>query len=477
LFVEADRDTRIRLAGTVGAAREGTAELQIQDGAIQLSAGRHVISLRGWDGFGKLAALTPQAFAAAGRAADQRLAEARGRAGQEEIQGLQVQTVKLDMAVAVLVVADVTGDATAEWLVGGDKGVAVYKPDGTRLWLFATEEPVQCLDVADLDGDGTPEVAVGGADEHVRVLDANGRERWSFRCKASQGSIDGPPAVDYVNVVDLEGDGKKELVVGANWVHVLDAAGKLKWEKYMAVRRGRISGDFVAGDVADLDGDGTQEVIGLFMTSYPLAIAYDADGNIVMPADGPGGHGGLNIDVPFSVATMDLFGGQTTKQIVSGGTSQIGLYWHDQKNKEQAGGQVGGTFVSMAHWQPDPAQRPTIFGADSMCGVWAIRPEPRRNDRWITANAVWYRSLDEKITRLLATDLDGDGSGEVVAGTKTGSIYVLSAEDGSVRGRAKSERPTAAGGTGVTSLAWDGASQSVLVGRGDGSVLRVQAKP
>lgn len=472
LIVESTRDTWLRLAGRVNAVHEGTKELELQDGTLNLSAGQHVIRLRRWDGFSRLSELATKALAAARRQADERAEEVRQRAGKEEIQGLEVDAVKLDMSVATLIVADVTDDGANEWIIGGDNGVGAYRPDGTRLWLFETEQPVRCLDVADIDGDGKPEVVAGGMDEHVRLLDANGRERWSFRCKPSAGSIDGPPAVDYVKVADLEGDGSKEVVVGANWVHVLDAAGKLKWEKYMAFRRGRITGDFVAGDVADLDRDGKQEVIGLFMTSYPLAIVYDTKGNIVMPADGPGGHGGLNIDVPFAVATMDLFGGGAMKQVICGCTSQIGFYWHDQKNKEQAGGKVGGTFVSMAHWQPDPGKRPIIFGADSMCGIRAIQPDPRRNDRWITAKSVWYRSLDEKITALLAADLDGDGTGELIAGTKMGNVYVLDASDGSVRGFA---RPAGARGRkpGVTSLAPDPGSQCVLVGRRDGAVLRV----
>ena len=424
----------------------------------------------------KLAGLLPKAFVAAATAAEQRLADARQKASEEAVQGLEVSTTKLDMAIAVLKLADLTGDGAAEWIVGGDKGVAAYTPDGGRLWLFETGRPVQCLDVADVDGDGRPEVAVGGADEYVRLLDANGAERWSFACRPSEGSIDGPPAVDYVKVADLDGDGTNEVIAGANWVHVLDASGKLRWEKYMAFRRGRIVGDFVAGDVTDLNGDGTQEVIALFTTSYPVLVAYDADGNIVTPAGDPGSHGGLNTDVPVAVAAMDLFGGQTTKQIVAAGAGRIGLYWHDQQNKEQAGGQVAGTFVSMARWQPDPARPPVIFGADSMRGIRAIAPEPRRADRWIEATSRWYRSLDDKITRLLACDLDGDGSGEVIAGTKPGNVHVLDAGDGSIRGFARSvgaTGPTAA----VTCLAWDDASQSVLVGRQDGSVLRLRAEP
>jgi hypothetical protein len=188
-----------------------------------------------------------------------------------------------------------------------------------------------------------------------------------------------------------------------------------------------------------------------------------------MPADGPGGHGGLNIDVPFAVATTDLFGGGKTRQIVCGCASQMGFNWHDQRNKEQAGGAIKGAFVAMACLKSSPTQPAMIFGADSMCGIVGILPEPKRNDRWINARIVWYRNLGVKVTALLAAQLTGDRSGQVIVGTKKGDVYVLDAKDGSVLGleRLNEDR--------ITTLTLDAASRSLLAGTSEGSLARIQS--
>ena len=351
-----------------------------------------------------------------------------------------------------------------EWIVAGDQGVAAYRQDGKRVWVFETPEPVRSLDVADLNRDGRADIVAGCDDHHLYALDAQGRKKWEFVAKESQGSIDGPARVDYVRIADLEGDGKQEVVVGANWVHVFDSDGKLKWEKYMALRRGRICGDFVCGHVDDLDGDGKQEIVALFMTSYPLLQVFDPNGKKIVPASG-GGHGGLNIDVPVSVATMNLFPGDPVKQIVYCGKSRLGFLWHDHKTREQAGGKVGGSFVAMTHFQPNPAQPPILIGANTICGVVGVKPRPKRNDRWINADQFWYRGLGEKISALLAADVDGDGQGEVYVGTKEGGIQVLSVVTGEPLAFARLSKGR------ITTFTSDPMSKRMLAGTDDGQVV------
>ena len=117
------------------------------------------------------------------------------------------------------------------------------------------------MDAGDVTGDGVPEIAVGCDDTSVYLLSSTGEQLWSFRCEATTGTIGLPPQVDWVRIADLEGDGRPEIVAGANQVHCLDAAGDLKWERYLRFARGMTCGDFLHGAIADLDGDGVLDLV------------------------------------------------------------------------------------------------------------------------------------------------------------------------------------------------------------------------
>ena len=401
---------------------------------LALDSGDHTIPLRDWDGIGRARSAIRKAIAAAETEARKREKRDAGE-HKSETHGFALKTVKLQGAITRLIVADVDGGED-EWVVATEQGVASHRQDGARLWAFDTAGPVRSLDVGDLDGDGRTEIVAGCDDHHVYMLDSKGKQQWTFKCKTSQGSLDGPPRVDYVKIADLEGDGKQEIVVGANWVHVLDAEGKLKWEKYMAYRRGRISGDFVCGHVGDLDHNGAKEIVALFMTSYPVLQVFDRDGNVIVPKK-PGAHGGINIDVPIAATVLDVFGSQQRKQIVYCGRSRLGLLWHDHKVREPGGGYYLGSFVAMTSFQADPTQRPILVAADTVCGVVGVKPRPERKDRWIRVDRIWYRGLGEKIGALLAADVNGDGQGEVYVGTRNGSVHVLNVAEGKTLGSAR----------------------------------------
>lgn len=417
--------------------------------------------------------LAPKALAAAKAEAEKRRQEAGASASRgPEVEGVTVETVKLDMPIRTMCVADIDGDGVEEWIVGGDSGVGVYETNGTKRWTFPTRAAVRAIDVGDLNGDGRPEIVFGCDDEKVRAVAAEGKEIWSFACKASHPSTSSNPAVDYVKIEDLDGDGKNEVVAGANWVHVLSGGGELKWERYMAFRRGRICGDFACGDVADINGDGKKEIIALFITSYPLMQVLNAEGKMILPAEGEQyGHEGINIDVPIDVAALDLFGGAKTREIIVCATrGGLSFFWPDHKPRENGGGRVTGSFAAMAHYQPSAAEPTTIIGANTLCGVMAIRPQPKGNDRWIKTDRAWYRTLDEKVSGLAAADLGGDGKGEVFVGTKAGNIHVLDLSGGVPKGH------VLLGGAPVVTFARSAKTGAVIAAKGDGTVAVVTSR-
>ena len=461
----------LTLSPAVAAAEVDGVTRRLAGNRLAVPPGRHRVRIGSWPGWGQARSCRQAVLDWARLAADER--EKREESGEERMDGadaLVVESFDVGMPVAALCLADVSGSGANECVVGGGNGVSVVAADGAVLWHAAAEKPVRAVDARPLTAGGPVRIVAGGDDEQVRLLDGSGKELWRFVRKPCAGSIDGPPAVDYVRIADLEHDGDSEVVVGANWVHVLDGGGRVKWEKYMALRRGRITGDFVAGDISDIDGDGRKEIAALFMTSYPLALIYDAQGAIVMPAGEEAGHEGLNIDVPFAAAVLDLFGMEGAKQLVYGGTSRIGFAWHDQKRGEQAGGKFGGAFVAMACYEPANGTPPTILAADSMCGVRAIRARPKRDDRWINADSLWYRTVGEKVTALAAADLDGDGAGELLVGTKNGRVLVLGVDDGAVRASGTLGSP-------VKAMLADPASGRFWAGTESGRLARLSQRP
>jgi hypothetical protein len=196
-----------------------------------------------------------------------------------------------------IAVADLQGDGSLEVIVGrGGDQVTVYRADGSVLWqraAFGSGE-VRTLAVADLDGDGPLEVIVGrasgGATRQVNVFEAGGRQRPGFPARR-----DGEVGYGWgmynenVVVVDLDGDGRKEIYAptDTHYVTALDRAGnQLRVNAVYGPRRQfwsevgvhvdqaadlrgfancgsehRPNFANVAPAAADLDGDGTRELI------------------------------------------------------------------------------------------------------------------------------------------------------------------------------------------------------------------------
>ena len=417
-WIESDGPVSIKLAG--------------RGEAIELRAGWHKVPLDG------LAAGVKTVLALALSSAHEQAGGYQAPDGGREDKafGLTMQRVELGTRIARMQVADLHGDGKAEWIVVGSEGAAAFKPDGARLWQFDTEQPCRALDVGDVDGDGKMEVAVGCDDAKVYLLGPEGSQRWSFECKPS-GLHTLPPAVDLVAIADLDADGTPEIVVGANWVHCLAADGQVKWEKYLRFARGRICGDFKTGAVADLDADGRLEVLALFLYSYHQALAFDAEGNIILPRDYDNDRRfGVNIGRPHCVLLADLLAKQEGLQFVVGGDKYLYTYWGAGKLAGQSGGRKSGCYIALASHQP-PGEHPFIYAATDMGAVIAYRAGAPRNDHWIMLETPWTRVIGERIRVLWAGDANGDGTVEVLVGAKSGVVHALDALSGELVARSR----------------------------------------
>lgn len=138
---------------------------------------------------------------------------------------------------------------------------------GTSGW-FKHSAPA----LADLDGDGKLEIAIGSLDGALYVFKSNGTLLWGgpryLDTASPAGSIQSSPAIG-----DIDHDGSLDVVVGSDngWVFAFDRYGALKpgWPQFTgwnADYPNKCATDACTGVIApptlaDLDGDGTLEVV------------------------------------------------------------------------------------------------------------------------------------------------------------------------------------------------------------------------
>ena len=377
--------------------------------------------------------------------------------------GVTARAVKLAQALHGLRAAEVNGDGTDEWVGYGPAGVSCSTADGKLLWRFPLPQACRALDVGNLDSDPRLEIVAGCDDEQAYALDDDGKELWRFRCKAATASY-APPAVDWVRIADLEHDGQPEVVVGANYVHCLDRTGQVKWEKYLRYWRKMIVGDFQSGDIADVNGDGRDDILALFNYSYPVALMFDAAGQVILPTDyNPEKHYGMNIDRPHCALLTDLFG-SGHPQMLLGTDKYLYAFWAHGPNAGTSGVRRTGCHLHLTSWQPATGF-PWVYGATDMGAVIAYRCAAAPKNEWIGLETQWCQVVGDKVTALAVGKLGGQ---EVVwAGTKRGRAWAMEAATGRVVGQCE-VAPAA-----VTSLIATG--EGVLAAAADGTVATLTA--
>lgn len=181
---------------------------------------------------------------------------------------------------SAVAVGDVFGEPTVVVGQGEEGGVVGLAPDGSLRWRFRTGGRVEHVEGADLDGDGRPEVLEAADDSAVAVHDAAGRLRWVRRVPGQGG-----PDVMRVAAGDLGPTPGREVVAGT-WefdltgppgrIHGWTASGRLLWSADAA---GAVNGLAVA----DLDGDGEDDAVGVTSVAGS-ALRLDGDGGVVWEA-------------------------------------------------------------------------------------------------------------------------------------------------------------------------------------------------
>jgi hypothetical protein len=203
----------------------------------------------------------------------------------------------------------------------------------------------------------------------------------------------------------------------------------------------------------------------MFLYSYHQALAFNAQGDIVLPPDYDNDHKfGVNIDLPQGLLVTKAFGEGDTHFALAGATRMY-VYWGSGPHIGYPGWKAEGSCVALAVWEPE-GEPPIIFNADNMGTVTARRSQPARGDEWLFFDTVWNLVTGRKVTRLDVADTDADGEPELLIGMKDGAVQIVNALTGEPEAR------SSASGSAVVGFYRDGEDLLVLHSDGQADLLK-----
>jgi outer membrane protein assembly factor BamB len=312
-----------------------------------------------------------------------------------------------------LAVQDLDGDGWAEIITGTDEGrVVLWRTGGEMAWTFDVETDwVSGLSTGDLEGDGAREVFVtaGGIlpTHYLYVLGVDGQLLWSHSVRDELWGV---------HLLDLDGDGRQEVLLAAQRPVALDDDGsELAGWPVDALRTPYVH-------VSDLDGDGADEVITIGETAVTL-----------LEADGTRRAWPHGLDGPIiATQTADLDGdGRSEIVIATEGTVSLfdasrdgePVWSHPVEEPPRAVRAEAGLGVLVT------SERTVVLLTSGGDEAWrfvasppALLPSaPFGTGRAAPPTPVAASSLD-------VADPDADGNPEIVFGTTGGQAYLLDAD-------------------------------------------------
>lgn len=290
-----------------------------------------------------------------------------------------------------LVTSDLKNDGVDDILVATSCNgrcltwIYMFAEDGKSEFTYGdgTTGTIHDIDVDDIDGDGIVEIVYGTNEGYVYAIESDGELLWKYLTDDktySQGD-DGWFGIWGVDITDLDGDGRLEVIAGSDNgnVYVLNADGTLRW---MA----KTPGSVYRIKASDVDGDGINEIITSSGGGITISDRLNRNG---VP---------LAIPKPSYLHVIDYNGELIfTERIGSGGFT----FFVEPANLDGEGGDE-------------------IIVAYSGGRVLAFDPQ---------LGKLWEHTLTSPPKGLAVADLDGNGDDEIILGSDR--IQVLDG-DGSI---------------------------------------------
>ena len=432
--VEAPEDTIISLAGIarnllidgkpvrLSAGEDGTAR-------VAIPAGRHTL---------KFSATPSDHRAERGRAiwakAQPPAAATAADLPSEELQvAWEWKPDGENVRVNVVKACDLDGDRKPETIVGlSDGSTVILSSTGAELSRHKAKAAINDVACVDLDGDGEAEVLSASDDFNVYATDLRGGERWVFCSEGIEitNKLAGELGAGYyassegefitLKIADLDGDGRNEILAGAKaWMHgnrrvygtvfALSLEGKLLWHVF------NFGGTPLSLDCADIDGDGKLEIaIGSGGGTYGRnAYLVNSRGQLIARYGGPYGE-------KFTALARLRTGGPMAFVRVE---RTDGTVWVNSAAKETTGwwtyptSGLGTTAPVVTDLNGDGAQEVLIGGESGDLYLLADSAQE---------HLVWRTNLHAAITALRVVTI-GDAQ-RILAGASGGRICVLDAE-------------------------------------------------
>ncbi|MGC9317233.1 MAG: FG-GAP repeat domain-containing protein [Armatimonadota bacterium] len=252
----------------------------------------------------------------------------------------------------------------------------------------------------DLTGDGRPEVVVGAESGHIRALSADGEVLWTAEgLDRSQ--------INALACIDLDGDARASVVFGNDVATLgrISPEGDLLWQVIPPRYRG-IDSDVTTILPADLDGDGLPEiVIGCRSWQY---MAYDADGEMLWK----------NIIYAHSatVGHANDFDGDGLPEIV-GGNAYYRLNLIDQDGRRIFNAsRFGPEQTALGSTDVDGDELPEILVGTDLGELLCFDGDGSR---------LWGQNVGDRVTAIVPADLDGDGVQEIVVAAESANVYAF----------------------------------------------------